>query len=437
MQAKKIAALTLGCKVNQQETESILALFKIHGYIKVPFESMADVYIINTCTVTHLGDRKSRQMIRRAVHANSEAVIVVTGCYAQREAEEVIAIPGVDIVIGTKNRNLLPELVEKARQQKGEAINAVCDIMQAHEFEEITSEPAHTGRVRAYLKVQEGCNQFCSYCIIPYTRGPVRSRSLESIIKEAQALTEAGYKEIVLTGIHTAAYGIDNPNGADISDLISELVKIPRLERLRISSADPHEFGEKLLHVIASKEKVCPHFHIPLQSGCDKTLKAMNRPYDTAFYRNLLHELRKLIPGVAITTDVITGFPGENEKDFADGMAFIEEMAFAGMHVFKFSPRTGTPAAGFPEQVSPQKKDERSKKLFSLSKRLWVDYAETYIGQEVTVLVEQKTSSGMWEGHTPQYLQVSFEADKNLRGEIVTVNIRHLKDGFLIGEIRR
>lgn len=436
IQDKRIAMLTLGCKVNQQETASMLTLFTQNGYSKTAFNDQADVYLINTCTVTHLGDRKSRQMIRRAVQTNPQAVVVVTGCYAQSNATEVLAIPGVDIVIGTSDRARLPELVEEARKSKGHlhanVINVVGDIMQAREFEEITSEPVQPGRVRAFLKIQEGCNQFCTYCIIPYTRGPVRSRLFDSIIQEAKSLTQAGFKEIVLTGIHTAAYGTEKPGGKDLADLVSELILLPDLHRLRISSIDPHEFGDKLLAVVAGSPKVCPHFHISLQSGCDKTLLAMHRPYDTFFYKELLRKLRKEIPNVTITTDIMVGFPGESAEDFAKSMAFAEEMAFLNMHIFKYSPRSGTPAANFPEQVSPEKKEERSKKLFSVAKRLWESYAEKYLDVTVEVLVEQQIDEDTWEGHTSDYIRAKVYSKDNLRGEIISVIVKEIGDGFLI-----
>lgn len=439
MPIKKIASQTLGCKVNQQETDSILSLFISLGYEKIAFDTHADVYLINTCTVTHLGDRKSRQMIRRAVQKNPEAVVVVTGCYAQRNAKEIMEIPGVDIVIGTKERIKLPALVERVLDSrshgKNNIINEVSDIMQANEFEEISLHSVQPGRVRAYLKIQEGCNQFCSYCIIPYTRGPVRSRSLDSILKEAQLLVEDGYKEIVLTGIHTAAYGVETPSGDDLGVLVSKVVKIEGLERLRISSIDPHEFGDKLLDAVVSNAKVSPHFHIPLQSGCDKTLIAMNRPYDIEFYCELLHRLRKTVSNVAISTDIMVGFPGETDEDFEKSIAFAEEMAFTNMHIFKYSPRSGTPAADFPDQVSPEKKEQRSKKLFALSKRLWRKYAEPYIGKVVIVLVEQTTIEDKWEGHTPEYLRVVFKAQDDVRGKIVNVIVTGIEDGYLTGDI--
>ncbi|MBO8168820.1 MAG: tRNA (N(6)-L-threonylcarbamoyladenosine(37)-C(2))-methylthiotransferase MtaB [Thermoanaerobacteraceae bacterium] len=425
---KRAAVYTLGCKVNQHEGEAIKQLFRDAGYEIVPFNECADVYVIHTCTVTHLGDRKSRQMIRRAVRRNEEAIVAVTGCYAQTSPGEILDIDGVDLVIGTKERNRIVELVEQAR--KGVGVSRVHPRKEINEFEDLPF--TETSTVRAFLKIQEGCDQFCTYCIVPYARGPVRSRPLAETVAAVKQLVRRGYKEIVLTGIHIGAYGRDTGE-YDLNTLLQELVKVAGLQRLRVSSVDPNEITPDLLETLTRESLICPHYHIPLQSGSDTVLKAMRRPYDTEFYRRLVRDIRAVRPQAAITTDVMVGFPGETDEQFQETAAFIEEIGFADLHVFKYSPRKGTPAARFPNQVDARVKEVRSKTIIELGKKLWRQYAEQFVEQSVEVLVEQESDDGWREGHTGNYLKVRFQDDEEkLRGELVTVIPYGVNDGYLL-----
>ncbi len=427
----KAAFYTLGCKVNQTETEALAGIFRAGGYDIVPFEERADVYVINTCTVTNMGDRKSRQVIRRAGKANPEGTVVVMGCYAQVAPEEVSRIPGVDLVVGTRDRGRILELVEKARDG-AEPVNMVREAWQGAVFEELPLLETES-RVRATLKIQEGCNQFCTYCIIPYARGPVRSRDPEKAMEEAARLMAAGYKEIVLTGIHTGAYGLDL--GLDLNYLVSRLAGLPGLKRLRLSSVESTEFTPGLIGTIAANPVVCPHLHIPLQSGSDRILARMNRPYSRREFERIVKELRGKIPDLAITTDIIVGFPGEDEADHRDSLEFAAQMEFANIHVFKYSPRTGTPAAGYTPQVAPGEKEARSREFINLARRGWQDYASRYLGRSMEVLVEQDVAQNQWEGHTATYLRVRFPAKGDLRGELVRARLEDLADDFVRGQL--
>ncbi|HHY91013.1 MAG TPA: tRNA (N(6)-L-threonylcarbamoyladenosine(37)-C(2))-methylthiotransferase MtaB, partial [Clostridiales bacterium] len=315
-----VAFYTLGCKVNQYETEAMKELFEKAGYTIVEAEGKADVYVINTCTVTNLGDRKSRQFIRRAKRNNPESIIAVVGCYAQIAPEEVLSIEGVNLILGTKDRNRIVEYVEQAKKSRGK-INVVEDIMKADEFEEMPIEKMQ-GKTRAYLKIQEGCNQYCSYCIIPYARGPIRSRKLEDIVHEVRRLEQHGFKEIVLTGIHIASYGKDLGKNT-LLDVIRSVHNAEGIQRIRLSSIEPTIMTEAFVEELSKLEKVCPHFHLSLQSGCDETLKRMNRKYTTDEYRRVVHRLRKIWPDVSITTDIMVGFPGETEEEFEKTMDFV------------------------------------------------------------------------------------------------------------------
>ncbi|MGI6332305.1 MAG: tRNA (N(6)-L-threonylcarbamoyladenosine(37)-C(2))-methylthiotransferase MtaB [Zhaonellaceae bacterium] len=430
----RIALHSLGCKVNQNEAEAMLHMFRQAGYREVDFNQKADVYLIHTCTVTHLGDRKSRQMIRRAIKQNPAAIIIVSGCYAQMAPDEILEIPGVDLVVGTQDRNRILELVEQVKESR-KPINAVRDVLHTKEFEELELE--HTDRARAFLKIQEGCQQFCTYCIIPFARGPVRSRDPEKTLREVEKLVENGYKEIVLTGIHTGAYGQDLPQGYDLNWLVSQIAQVPGLARLRISSLDPNEFTPDFIDTISNHPVICPHFHISLQSGDDDILERMRRSYTTEEYRQLVKKLRLEIPQVAITTDVMVGFPGETAEQHRNSMAFVEEMEFAGLHVFKYSPRIGTKAARFDNQVPPEVKEERSKEMIALGRRLKEKFAQSFLGQKLDVLVEQQTKDGLWEGHTPNYLKVCFEAPQDdLRGKILPVKLIEYAGDFILGEVK-
>lgn len=434
MSGKTVAIATLGCKVNQYESTAIGEMFKSRGYRVVDFDSPADVYIINTCTVTHLGDRKSRQFIRRAARTNPEGLVVVMGCYAQTSPDEVLEVPEVDLVVGTSDRSRVVDLVEEAR--KGQRLNAVRDIFDLQYFEELPAV-AYTGRVRAFLKVQEGCNNFCAYCIIPYARGPLRSRRLEKVLEEANKLIQSGFKEIVLTGIHTGAYGQDPGSDIDLAGLLRQLAAIPGLQRLRLSSVEPMDVTEDLIDIFASGAPVCPHLHIPLQSGDDEVLKRMRRHYTTGEFRELVKKIRGAIDGVAVTTDVIVGFPGETPAQFMNTYNFIKDIGFSRMHVFKYSPRRGTPAADFPGQVDAGVKEERSRALIELGGQMAAEYAGSFVGKVREVLAEEYYDEEylLYQGFTDNYLKVIFPGNNTLRGSMVRVYIEKLSGENLKGRI--
>ena len=427
---KRAAVYVLGCKVNQHEAEAIKQLFKDAGYEIVPFKDWADVYVIHTCTVTHLGDRKSRQMIRRAHRNNINAIIAVTGCYAQTSPEEISGIEGVDLVIGSKERRRIVELVEKI--DKTTTISLVSPRKELREFEDLPATSAST--VRAFLKIQEGCQQFCTYCIIPYARGPVRSRYLKDTVSATRRLVGQGFKEIVLTGIHIGAYGQEMDN-LNLAALLKELVKVPGLKRLRVSSVDPNEINEELLNILTEEPVICPHYHIPLQSGSDTILNKMHRPYDTETYGRLVRNIRMKRPNAAITSDVMVGFPGETDECFKETMNFIRDVKFADLHVFKYSPRKGTPAAEFSNQVAAPIKDFRSKEIINLGQELWQSYASQFINRPKEVLVEQKMGS-CWEGHTDNYLKIRFEGPENLRGKFVEAIPIEIKKDYLLARLK-
>lgn len=427
---KKVALYTLGCKVNQDETEAIEGLFRERNYDIVSFTDLADIYIINTCTVTHFADRKSRQFIRRAIKKNPDALIVVTGCYAQISAKELEDILGVDLIIGTSGRENIVDIIENHPKSKF-ATTLVSDIRQAEDFEELPVDRS-IHKTRAYLKVQEGCEQFCTYCIIPYARGPFRSRSLDNCIQEAERLVEAGFKEIVLTGIHIGAYGIYDED-LNLYDLCKNLLDKTDIKRLRLGSIEPTEISDDLIGLIKNDPSFCRHLHIPLQSGDNKILKAMNRPYTTEDYQQLVAKLRKEIPEIAITTDVIVGFPGEDEESFARTTEFIRKIGFSGIHVFKYSPRIGTPASTYPGQVDAGIKDERSKTITGLADEGFINFASQFINKEIEVLVEQEVE-GFLEGHTDTYLAVKFTGRAN-KGDLVKLRVQELKEGYLVGKL--
>ncbi len=432
MSEKRAAFYALGCKVNQEELGSLKTLFRSAGYRIVDFREPADVYVIHTCTVTHLSDAKSRQAIRRAVRQNPDGVVAVTGCYAQVSPDEVFAIPGVDVVVGTQQRSKLVALVEQVARTR-EPVNFVQPLGTRPEFEEL---PAGEGsRVRAFLKIQEGCRQFCSYCIVPMARGHLRSRGLESALQEVERLVASGYREVVLTGVHLGSYGLDLPGDVHLADLIKELVQVDGLIRLRVSSLDPNEFTPALVDVLTSSPVVCPHLHIPLQSGDDQVLRRMRRRYDVGEYRRVVEHLRSRQPDLNITTDIIVGFPGETEEQFANTVALAREVGFGGIHVFKYSPRAGTPAAGFPDQVPHGVKERRSKELIELAGHLAESYANRYLKRVMDVLVEQPAGdmAGYWEGHTANYLRVVFPSAHDCKGQLVPVVLEEVKGGQVLG----
>ena len=388
----KVAFYTLGCKVNQYESAAMAELFEKKGYEIVDFDDEADVYVINTCDVTNESGRKSRQIIRKATRKNPKAKVAVVGCYAQLESDKVSKLPGVSVVIGTKDRHKIVELVEKA-QECDEQVVAVGDIMKERAFEEIAFK-GHRTKTRAFLKIQEGCNMFCSYCIIPYARGPVRSRAVESIIAEAKRLAEDGFKEIVLTGIHLGLYGFDFKEKRNhLLEVISKISQVEGIERIRLSSIEALELTEEFLDGLLKIENFCHHFHIPLQSGCDTVLKRMNRRYTTSDFRNKINYIRDIMPDVSITTDVIVGFPGETEEEFQETESFIKEIEFSKLHVFPFSPRRGTVAADMPNQVEKSVKADRSHRLIQLSQKLEKSFREKFMNTTQNVLFEEKKAT--------------------------------------------
>jgi len=410
-------------------------MFSRRGYQVVDFEQPADIYIINTCTVTHVGDRKSRQLVRRAAKNNPEAFIVVAGCYAQVSPGEAQAIPGVDLVVGTQNKGQIIDLIEAAAGRKG-LFNAVEDISRSVAYEELPA-PVMTERVRAFLKIQEGCSNFCTYCIIPYARGPFKSRKPENILAEAGHLLSEGFKEIVVTGINTGAYGCDLKDGTDLAELLNLLVQLPGLVRLRLSSVEPQEITDALVEAIAVNKKICRHLHIPLQSGDDAILKKMNRKYTAGYFRELTRALRRESTDVAITTDVMAGFPGETEEQFLNTYSFVKEIAFSRLHVFKYSPRRGTRAAEWPEQVPATVKEKRSAQLISLGEELARSFASRFLDRTVEVLAEEpsKKFPGFFEGLTSNYLRTIFPFVSGIRGELVKVKVEKLIGPDLNGKI--
>lgn len=419
-----VAFYTLGCKVNFYDTEAIWQLFKNEGYEQVDFEQTADVYLINTCTVTNTGDKKSRQIIRRAVRRNPDAIIAVTGCYAQTSPAEIMDIPGVDLVIGTQDRDKIMPYIEQIQRER-QPVNAVRNIMKTREFEEL-DVPDFAERTRAFLKIQEGCNNFCTFCIIPWSRGLSRSRNPESVIAQAKQLVAAGYKEIVLTGIHTGGYGDDLENYR-LANLLWDLDKVDGLERVRISSIEASQITEEVLEVLNKSPKMCRHLHIPLQAGDDEVLKRMRRKYTVAEFADKIARIREAMPDVAITTDVIVGFPGETDEMFRNGYEFMVKMNFSEMHVFPYSKRTGTPAARMEDQVDEEVKHARVHELIDLSERMQLDYAKRFVGQVVDVIPERDykgaPGTGKLMGYSDNYLQVFFEGDESLIGKLCRVKI--------------
>jgi len=418
-----VAFHTLGCKVNHYETEAIWQLFKEQTYDRVEFESSADVYVINTCTVTNTGDKKSRQVIRRAVRKNPDAVICVTGCYAQTSPAEIMAIPGVDIVVGTQDRVKMLEYIEQYKIER-QPINGVRNIMKNRVYEEL-DVPAFTDRTRASLKIQEGCNNFCTFCIIPWARGLMRSRDPQEVIHQAQQLVDAGYKEIVLTGIHTGGYGEDMKD-YNLASLLTDLeAKVVGLKRLRISSIEASQITDEVIDVIDKSNIIVRHLHIPIQSGSNTVLKRMRRKYTMEFFAERLTRLKEVLPGLAVTSDVIVGFPGETEEEFMDTYNFIKEHKFSELHVFPYSKRTGTPAARMENQVDEDVKNDRVHRLIELSDQLAKEYASQFENEVLEVIPEEEFNEkpGHYVGYTDNYLKVILEATEDMVGKIVKVKL--------------
>jgi len=420
-----VAFHTLGCKVNHYETEGIWRMFMEYGYERVDFDSQSDVYVINTCTVTNTGDKKSRQTIRRAIRKNPDAVVCVTGCYAQTSPGEIMEIPGVDVVVGTQNRKKMIDYIEE-HQKTRLPVNGVSNIMKNRVFEEM-DVPEFTDRTRASLKIQEGCNNFCTFCIIPWSRGLLRSRDPENVISQAQKLVDAGYKEIVLTGIHTAGYGEDMSD-YNFANLLWDLeTKVNGLMRIRISSIEASQITDEVIDVLDKSKKIVRHLHVPLQSGSDSVLKRMRRKYSTSYYYEKVKQIRKALPDLAITSDVIVGFPGETEEEFNETYEFIKKVGYSELHVFPFSRRTGTPAARMKEQVDETVKNNRVDRMIALSDKLAKEYAASYQNEVLEVIPEEQTKDidgyDSLVGYTDNYLKVQFEGTADLIGKIVRVKI--------------
>ena len=428
---KKAASFALGCKVNQYESEAIAELFAEKGYEIVGIDEEADVYVINTCTVTNFGDKKSRQLIRKVKRQNENAIVAVVGCYAQTAPKELMEIAGVNLVIGTKDRAQIVEMVEQYDRANG-VENHVSDIMKERVFEPLSIQKL-ANRTRAYLKIQDGCSQYCSYCIIPYARGPIRSREPQEVVAEVKRLAENGFKEVVLTGIHVASYGKDRKD-TSLPDILKQVHEVEGIERIRFSSIEPNVVTEEFAQTMAALPKVCDHFHLSLQSGCDKTLKEMNRKYDTEKYRQAAATLRKYLPKVALTTDIIVGFPGETEEDFRESYAFAEEIGFAKIHVFPYSPKRGTPAAARKDQLLNAVKSERSHTLIQLSDRMAADFLADAVGTEAEVLYERAVGDGIYEGHTTNYMKVHGRSEVDLTNRICKTHITRAEGEMLFGD---
>lgn len=432
---KRVTFFTLGCKVNQYETGAMSEIFENAGYEIVDFDSMADVYVINTCTVTGMSDRKSRNVIRKAKKINPDSFVIVVGCYAQTSPEEVERIPGVNMVVGTKDKGKILEFLEEIKAGSSK-INYVDDIKGFKEFEKLDLT-SYKDRTRAILKIQDGCNNFCSYCIIPYARGPIRSRNKDDIINEVKGLAQNGFKEIVLTGIHLASYGKDI--GSSLLEIIKDIHDFEGIERIRLGSIEPKLVNEEFVEKVRSLNKLCPHFHISLQSGCDETLKRMNRKYTTSEYADIVKMLRDNIPDVSITTDIMVGFPGETDIEFNETLEFLKKIALTKMHVFKYSPRKGTLAATFKNQVTPEKKEERSSILLKLSDKNLLEFNRKMEGRVVKVLFEQEFNlhKGKMEGLTMNFSRVvsSPKGESDIKGKICDVELVEAKEDYILGNI--
>lgn len=431
----KVALYTLGCRVNSYESEAMAEKFIKEGYEVVSFDEFSDVYVINTCTVTNMGDKKSRQMIGRARRHNPEAIIAVVGCYSQIASDEIAQIEGVDVVLGSRNKGDIVYWVNRAREESKQVVE-VKDVLKNNKFEQLAINE-YQDKTRAFLKIQDGCNRFCSYCLIPFARGGVCSKEPEKILKEVKELSKNGFKEIILSGVHTASYGVDLEGNWDLVKILEEINKIEGIERIRIGSIDPTFFTEGVIERICNLEKMCPHFHLSLQSGCDATIRRMNRKYTAQEYKDVVENLRRYMKDVSITTDIIVGFPGESNVEFEATYEFLKGIKLSKMHIFKYSKRTGTKAAEMPFQVDGLIKEERSKKLIELNNALEVEFMEKFLGREMRVLYEEAISGkeNTYVGYTENYIKVITESDENLEGKIVPTKLAAVKQENMVGII--
>lgn len=431
---KKVAFITLGCKVNQYETNAMCEEFLKHNYNVVEKDEKADIYIINTCTVTNMSDRKSRQMLRRVKELNKDAVIVACGCYVQVAKEELENMEEIDLVLGNNEKKDIVKYVEEYIE-KSSRIENVEDVMRTKEFVEF-GDVTFTEKTRAVIKVQDGCDRFCSYCIIPYARGRVRSRKKENVISEIKKIADDGIKEVIITGIHVASYGKDLENDYGLIDLLEEVNKINGIERIRLGSLEPTLITPEFLNRLTKLEKICHHFHLSLQSGCDATLKRMNRIYTTEQFEKIVELLRKAYNDVILTTDIIVGFPEESDEEFESTYKFLEKIKFYKMHVFKYSPRRGTPAARNKNQIDGAVKEVRSQRLIELSNKNEKEYNEKYIGNKVKVLFEEE-KTGVYKGHTQNYILVYCKSNQNLENKIIEVTVENIDEKGVYAKCNR
>ena len=435
---KKVAFLTLGCKTNQYETNGMMQKFIEAGYEICNLEENPDIYVVNTCTVTNIADRKSRQSLRR-VKENNNTIVVAVGCYAQVAKEQLEQMPEIDIVLGNKEKKDIVKYVEEFLQKRTDLgkkeptpIVDVADISKQKDFDEYGCV-TYTEKSRTEIKIQDGCNNFCTYCLIPYARGRIRSRKKENVLKEAQNIANEGIKEIVLTGIHIASYGKDFEEEYKLIDLIEDLNKIEGIERIRLGSLEPTIVTEEFTKRLSKLEKVCNHFHLSLQSGCDETLKRMNRKYSTKEFKKVVEILRKYFKDVNLTTDIIVGFPSETNEEFNLTYNFLKDITFYKMHVFKYSKRDGTVAAKMPYQIEGTVAEERSKKLIELSEKNMIEYNNKYIGKELEVLFEEKQGE-FWTGHTKNYMVVKMKSENDLENKLLKVKINSVNNEALIAK---
>lgn len=432
MKKNKVAFLTLGCKTNQYETNAMIQKFKEYGYSLCNIENNPDIYVVNTCTVTNIADRKSRQSLRR-IKQNKNTIIVAVGCYAQVAKEQLEKMPEIDIVLGNKEKKDIVKYVEQYIENNKDKIVEVADISKQKEFDEYGCI-TYTEKSRTTIKIQDGCNNFCTYCAIPYARGRIRSRKRENILEEAQSIVKQGIKEIVLTGIHIASYGKDFEENYKLIDLLEDLNKIEEIKRIRLGSLEPSLITEEFTERLSKLDKICNHFHLSLQSGCDETLKRMNRKYTTSEFKKVVERLREKFQSVNLTTDIIVGFPGETDDEFDKTYKFLQDISFYKMHIFKYSRRNGTVADKMPNQIDGNIAEKRSKKLIELSNRNQKMYNEKYLGKTLEVLFEEKQND-YWIGHTKNYMMVKVKTDKNIENKILKIKINETDDEDLLGII--
>ena len=426
---KTVAFITLGCKVNQYETNAMTQQFIEKGYKIVEHTEKADIYIVNTCTVTNMSDRKSRQMLRRVKELNTDAIVIACGCYAQVAKEELEKIEEIDLVLGNNEKKDIVQYVEKYLKSKIPEIQAE-DVMEQREFVEF-GDVTFTEKTRAVIKIQDGCDRFCSYCIIPYARGRVRSRRPEHIISEITKIAEECIKEVVITGIHIASYGKDFKEDYTLINLLEEINQIKGIERIRLGSIEPLLITEEFVNRLKKLEKICHQFHLSLQSGCDETLKRMNRRYTTEQFQEITKLLRKNFKDSILTTDIIVGFPGETDEEFNKTYSFLEQIKFYKMHVFKYSPRKGTKAAIMPNQIEGNKKEERSRKLISLSNKNQKEYNKSYVGKELEILFEEE-KNGFYQGHTKNYILAHYKTTQNLENKMIKLKCIEAEEEYVI-----